>query len=60
MHGWPETTAFALPRIIARLRDEGATFVALDEWIGSPRTTVSTPNEGVSVIALLKERRPGP
>jgi peptidoglycan/xylan/chitin deacetylase (PgdA/CDA1 family) len=60
MHGWPETSALALPGIIGRLRDEGATFIALDEWSGSPRTTVSTPNEGPSVIELLEERRPGP
>jgi len=60
MHGWPETTARALPRIIGRLRDEGATFAALDEWSGPPRTTVSTPNEGASVVELFKERRPGP
>jgi peptidoglycan-N-acetylglucosamine deacetylase len=58
MHGWSETMSLALPRIIVRLRDEGATFVALDEWPEPPRTTASTPNEGASVVELFKERRP--
>ena len=31
LHGWPDPTPVALPGIVARLRDAGATFVRVDE-----------------------------
>ena len=31
LHGWPDPTAEALPRIVTRLRDAGAAFVRIDE-----------------------------
>ena len=31
LHGWPSPTAVALPGIVARLRDQGAVFVRVDE-----------------------------
>jgi peptidoglycan/xylan/chitin deacetylase (PgdA/CDA1 family) len=31
LHGWPSPTAAALPGIVARLRDQGAVFVRVDE-----------------------------
>lgn len=31
LHTWPKRTATALPRIVARLRDAGATFVGVDQ-----------------------------
>lgn len=36
-HGWPKRTAEALPSILARLTDAGATFVTVDE-LDSPAT----------------------
>ena len=33
MHGWPRRTVAALPEIVERLRDAGATFVTVDELL---------------------------
>jgi peptidoglycan/xylan/chitin deacetylase (PgdA/CDA1 family) len=38
-HGWPRITPVALPDVIARLRDAGATFVRVDELPAIPRLT---------------------
>jgi peptidoglycan-N-acetylglucosamine deacetylase len=34
LHGWPDPTSVALPGIVARLRDAGASFVRVDELLG--------------------------
>jgi peptidoglycan/xylan/chitin deacetylase (PgdA/CDA1 family) len=56
MHTWAENTPVALPRIIRRLRDEGAAFDTVDGWPEPPRTSVTTPNEGPGLTELLEER----
>jgi peptidoglycan/xylan/chitin deacetylase (PgdA/CDA1 family) len=38
-HGWPRITPLALPDVISRLRDAGATFVPVDELPGIPGLT---------------------
>jgi peptidoglycan/xylan/chitin deacetylase (PgdA/CDA1 family) len=38
-HGWPAITPLALPDVIARLRDAGATFVRVDELPAIPELT---------------------
>lgn len=35
LHGWPSPTAEALPGIVARLRDQGAVFVRVDELLAA-------------------------
>ena len=35
LHGWPSPTAVALPGIVARLRDQGAVFVRVDELLAA-------------------------
>ena len=37
VHGWPDPTAAAVPGIVARLRDGGATFVRIDVLADKPR-----------------------
>jgi len=56
MHGWSATGADALPRIVARLRDAGASFDTLDRWPELPRTEAATPNEGPNLTELVEER----
>jgi peptidoglycan/xylan/chitin deacetylase (PgdA/CDA1 family) len=48
MHGWPKITPLALPDLIARLRDAGATFVRVDEL---PRLPGPTPQAATSETA---------
>jgi peptidoglycan-N-acetylglucosamine deacetylase len=48
-HGWPRITPLALPDVIARLRDAGATFVRVDEL---PRTPQLTREAAASEAAL--------
>jgi peptidoglycan-N-acetylglucosamine deacetylase len=38
-HGWPAITPLALPDLVARLRDAGATFVRVDELPAIPELT---------------------
>ena len=36
LHGWPATTALALPKLVGELRDEGARLVGVDELDSVP------------------------
>lgn len=45
MHGWPKRTADALPAIVARLREAGATFVSVAE-LESPTSGFPVPPRG--------------
>jgi peptidoglycan-N-acetylglucosamine deacetylase len=57
MHTWPATTVRALPPMIGRLRDRGATFCTVAELPVAPRATAFTPNEGPSLDRLMRDRR---
>jgi peptidoglycan-N-acetylglucosamine deacetylase len=56
MHTWSETTVHALPRIVGRLRQQGASFCTVAELPVAPRATASTPNEGASLEELVGGR----